>query len=94
MPLLSIVIPVYNTPKQYLEEVVASVINQSYENWELILVDGHSTKQETIQALSSFHDERIVVVRLEENKMISNNTNEGLKKLKVHMLVLSIMTMC
>lgn len=82
MPLLSIVIPVYNTPKQYLEEVVASVINQSYENWELILVDGHSTKQETIQALSSFHDERIMVVRLEENKMISNNTNEGLKKIK------------
>lgn len=82
MPLISIVIPIYNTPKQYLEEVVASVINQSYENWELILVDGHSTKQETIQTLSSFHDARIVIVRLEENKMISNNTNEGLKEVK------------
>lgn len=82
MPLISIVIPVYNTPKQYLEEVVASVIDQSYEHWELILVDGHSTNQETIQTLSSFQDERIVILRLEENKMISNNTNAGLEKVK------------
>ncbi len=40
--LVSIIIPVYNSEK-YLEETILSVINQSYENWELLLIDDCST---------------------------------------------------
>lgn len=81
-PLISIVIPIYNTPLSYLKDVIASVMEQSYRNWELILVDGHSTKQETTMCLKSLDDPQIQVVWLEENRMISNNTNEGVKVAK------------
>lgn len=38
-PLISVVVPLYNTPPRYLKEMVASVRAQSYQNWELVLVD-------------------------------------------------------
>ena len=41
-PLVSIITPVYNAEK-YLEETILSVINQSYKNWELLLIDDCST---------------------------------------------------
>ena len=40
MPLISIVIPLYNTPQEYLKEIVDSVIAQTYGNWQLCLADG------------------------------------------------------
>lgn len=43
-PLISIIVPVYNTAK-YLEETIQSVINQTVENWELILIDDGSTDE-------------------------------------------------
>lgn len=82
MPLISIVIPIFNTPQKYLEEVIASVGNQSYQHWELILVDGHSTSQATLDVLHRQTDARIRVITLTENKMISGNTNEGLKEVR------------
>ncbi|AFU20240.1 glycosyltransferase family 2 protein [Actinobacillus suis] len=42
MPLISIIMPVYNA-EEYIEEAIKSVLNQTYSNWELILVDDCST---------------------------------------------------
>lgn len=39
-PLISIVIPLYKTPLNYLEELLQSVVGQTYENWQLCLADG------------------------------------------------------
>lgn len=39
-PLISIVIPMYNTPEEYLKELLDSVIGQTYRNWQLCLADG------------------------------------------------------
>ena len=36
----SIIVPLYNTPKKFLNEMIKSVINQTYSNWELCLADG------------------------------------------------------
>ena len=41
-PLVSIITPVYNA-EEYLEETILSVINQTYKNWELLLIDDCST---------------------------------------------------
>ncbi len=80
-PLISIVVPCYNTPLKYLEPLVRSVISQKYEKWELILSDGSvdPTKSRAIRKMSD-QDERIKYVKLAENKGIVGNTNEGLKK--------------
>ncbi len=75
-PLISIVIPLYNTPIQYLEELMSSIVNQTYGNWELCLADG-STRDEVQQYMESSYrsDPRIRYQRLEENLGIAGNTN-------------------
>ena len=40
MPKISIVVPLYKTPEKYLTEMIESVLNQTYSNWELCLSDG------------------------------------------------------
>src|SRR6266576_1685533 len=42
-PMISIITPVFNTPAQWLEETAESVINQAYQNWEMLLIDDCST---------------------------------------------------
>ena len=80
MPLISIVVPVYNTKPEYLVELVNSIKKQSYQNWELCLIDGKSNKEETVRLLDSYaEEEQIVVKHLVENYGISGNTNEGIK---------------
>lgn len=83
-PRISILVPVYNTPLQYLEEMVRSVQNQSYENWELCIGDGSvaadgSRNRELAAALERYAraDSRIKYVLLEKNGGISENTNEA-----------------
>ncbi len=78
-PLVSIIMPVYNS--RWLNEAVESVLKQSYDNFELILVDDCSTLPETLQALDAAGgaDRRIKLVRNAENKGISGATNAGIE---------------
>lgn len=80
-PLVSIVVPTYNTPKHFLVEMIDSVINQSYSNWELCIADGNSQTLDTIKLLKEYmqKDKRIKVSFLEENLGISGNTNACLE---------------
>jgi len=79
-PLVSIITPVFNTPVPWLEEAVNSVLAQSYENWELILVDDASTYAETLAALPRIvsSDSRIRFARREERGGISAASNTAL----------------
>lgn len=77
-PKISIIIPLYNTPKQFLLELIKSVQNQTYSNWELCLADG-STKPLSFLKKIIKKDSRIKYTILKENKGISGNTNEALK---------------
>ncbi len=84
-PLFSIVIPLYRTPQQYLKEMLDSVVNQTYTNWELCLADGSGRNNSgTEHNVSDFlknrygREKRIRCVRLDENKGISDNTNSAL----------------
>lgn len=77
-PKISIVIPLYNTPKKFLLELIKSVQNQTYTNWELCLADGSTKPLDYLNKVIE-KDERIKYKILDENKGISGNTNEALK---------------
>lgn len=76
-PKISIVVPVYNTPQKFFEELVKSLQKQTYSNWELCLADG---SPEPIVYMQEYpkKDNRIKYKIIGENKGISGNTNEAL----------------
>ena len=80
-PLISIVTPVYNTPAVYFKEMVESVRNQSYENWELVLVDDASPESEARDLIKFYAetDVRIKYKFLETGRHIAGATNEAIK---------------
>ncbi|MBR2289481.1 MAG: glycosyltransferase [Clostridia bacterium] len=75
-PKISIIVPVYNTPKKFFDELVKSLENQTYRNWELCLADGSPTPLEFMEEY--LKDSRIKYKIIGENKGISGNTNEAL----------------
>ncbi len=78
-PLISLVVPLFNTPVTCLRELVASVLKQSYPHWELILVNATPSNTDLIACIKAFADRRIKVVPLEKNLGIAGNTVEGCK---------------
>jgi glycosyltransferase involved in cell wall biosynthesis len=80
-PLISLIVPVYNIPK-YLERCVDSIINQSYENMEIILVnDGSTDHSGQICDAYSQKDKRVRVIH-KINGGLSNARNAGLDAMK------------
>jgi GT2 family glycosyltransferase len=79
-PLISIITPVFNTPVHWLRECVDSVLAQTYQNWELILIDDHSTEPETLRSLAELtaFDSRITLAKDEKRRGISAASNRGL----------------
>lgn len=77
-PKISIVVPLYNTPAQFLIELLDSVQNQSYRNWELCCVDAGQDDSvgKTIMAHAKA-DPRIRYQKLDRNEGIAGNTNQG-----------------
>ncbi len=77
---LSVVVPVYNTPVQYLDELLASFRSQGVEGIELILSDDASTSNDTLTWLEAHRGDGVVqVVFNPQNKGIAAATNAGLK---------------
>lgn len=76
MPKISIVVPLYNTPQDYLREMIDSIQKQSYQNWELCLADG-STEESTGRFVREHYrkDSRIRYRKVLKNEGISGNTN-------------------
>lgn len=77
MELISVIIPVYNV-ESYLEECVKSVLNQSYQNLEIILVDDGATDKSGEICENFKYDDRIVVLH-KENGGLSSARNYGMK---------------
>jgi glycosyltransferase involved in cell wall biosynthesis len=76
--LISVIIPVYNGAVT-LRRAIASVLNQTYSNFELIIVDDGST-EDIGSVIREFKDERIVYMRQETNKGVAAGRNTGLQK--------------
>lgn len=78
-PLISVIMPTYNTDIRWLELAIESVNNQTYRNWELCIVDDGSTSISTINFLKNINDEKIKVHFLSINEGIANASNEAIK---------------
>lgn len=82
-PLISVLVPVYNVKAGLLKECIESVINQSYSNWQLCLVDDCSTMEETKAILRFYQNNpKIDVAFRKENGHISRTTNQALEMAK------------
>ena len=90
-PKISILVSVYMTPETYLRDMLESVINQTYDNWELLLVDGSYANESEEDSIFAGEAERIIrqymerdfrilYYRMEKNPGISANYNYALNK--------------
>ncbi len=80
-PVISILVPVYNTPQVLLNEMIQSVVDQVYPHWELCLADDCSSKRYIRRVLQEWEarDKRINVVYRKKNGHISHATNSALE---------------
>jgi len=81
-PLVSIITPVYNA-ERFLSDTIKSVQNQTYGNWEILLVDDCS-KDNSSQIIKEFqkYDNRIKYIKLEKNSGAAVSRNIGIKNAK------------
>ena len=81
-PKFSIIVPLYKTPVKYLEQMVQSVKQQTYPNWELVLSDGSGKDSplKGVLARMAAEEPRIRVVENEKALQISENTNAAMKQ--------------
>lgn len=78
--IVSIIMPSYNTGK-YIAESIQSVLNQTYEHWELIIVDDCSTDK-TDEVIKTFCDSRIKYIKNEKNMGAAACRNKALRQAK------------
>ncbi len=78
-PVISILMPAYNTPSQSLKQTLLSVKEQTYSKWELCVSDGGDISVKHIIDEVFGDDIRIKYKKLEQNLGISGNSNEALK---------------
>ena len=84
---VSILIPVFDTPAAWLSECWDSIREQTFREWELVLVDDGSRAVETIAEIDRIaRDPRVVLVRLDENKGISHALNVGLSQCRADLV--------
>lgn len=79
--LVSIIMPSYNTAN-YIEESIESVINQTFTNWELIIVDDCSFDNTDDVIAKYLNDERIIYLKNEKNRGAAISRNRALRKAK------------
>jgi len=80
-PLISIIIPVYNTPTEILDAAIQSIIEQTYDNWQLCIANGSPESGRICNILNAYQtkDRRIKVLHLKENLGIAGNTNAAIE---------------
>lgn len=83
-PLISVVVPTYNTPIEFLDKMIQSVRDQLYDNWELCIADDNSPDNKTIKRLKYWEskDSRIRICYRTENGHISACTNSAIELVK------------
>lgn len=76
--LVSVIMPSCNTGR-FIEESIQSVINQTYKNWELLIVDDCST-DDTDEVVKRFNDNRIKYIKNEKNRGAAITRNRAIQE--------------
>jgi glycosyltransferase involved in cell wall biosynthesis len=85
--MISILLPVYNTKKEWLMECIGSIHKQTYQDYEVIIVNDGSTNQETINILNELKNEsKYKIINNEKNIGIAKSLNIGLKQCKYELV--------
>lgn len=80
-PVISVVVPVYNTPEAFFKQMLQSVQRQTYAHWELVLVDASDEKHPApgrMARAAARRDPRVVYQKI-ENRGIAENTTAGFR---------------
>lgn len=81
--MISVLVPIYNTESLFLKECIESILNQSFQEFELIIVDNESTNLDTLETLSEYAEKQNIKIlkcnREENKKNLSVALNFGLK---------------
>jgi len=76
-PLVSVVMCNYNTKEEYLRSAIESILRQTYEHFEFIIVDDASPGND-VEVIQSYRDPRIILLRNEHNRGVAYSCNRGL----------------
>ncbi len=88
-PLISVIIPVYNASKEHLTDCIESILNQTYRNFEICIVDDASTNKETIECLKQYEENAYCKIIYQNNNMnISHTSNRALSIAKGEFIAL------
>ena len=77
-PKVSVLMPVYKTEEKYLREAISSILNQTYTNFELLLVNDCS-KDNSVEIIKEYKDKRIKLINNEKNSGAAITRNNGIK---------------
>ena len=79
---VDIILPVYDC-EDYLEQTIKSIINQSFKNWKLIVIDDNSNLK-TKKILSKYKkNKKVKIIELSKNRGVAYCRNLGIKKSKL-----------
>ncbi len=79
-PLISVVLPVYNA-ERYVFQAIESILNQTYKDFEFIIIDDGSTDH-SVDIIRSFHDPRIIFFQNQDNRGLIYTLNRGIQSAK------------
>ena len=81
-PFFSIIVPNYNNSK-YLYRCIKSVTDQTFKNWELLIIDNNSNDN-SLDIVNSFNDKRVKTITIKNRGIIAKSRNLGLIQAKVY----------
>ena len=82
MPKVSVLTPLYNTNPKFLKEMIESILNQTFDDFEFILLNDSPNNKELKDIVLSYKDNRIIYIENEENIGISKSRNKLLELAK------------
>jgi len=78
-PVVSVLMPAFNSEK-YIADTIWSVLNQSYENFELLIVNEFGSDDDTVKIINMFNDERIRIIQNKERLGLAESLNLGIRE--------------